>query len=152
MFIVIVVSAVLVITCVGIHYFALVNLSQLRSATTPHPRRRLNVMVIGAIIAHVVELSCFAVGYYLIDLLNGPGGLMDANGQSSADYGYFSFVAYTSLGFGDITPQGPVRFMTALETLTGLILIAWTSSFIFLQMQSTWNQGQQGEDVSNDLC
>ncbi|MCA9111260.1 MAG: two pore domain potassium channel family protein, partial [Planctomycetaceae bacterium] len=71
------------------------------------------------------------------------------NGQSSTDYGYFSFVAYTSLGFGDITPKGPVRFMTALETLTGLILIAWTASFIFLQMQVNWEHRQTNKKSSS---
>jgi len=29
--------------------------------------------------------------------------------------------------------------MTALETLTGLILIAWSASFIFMQMHRFWS-------------
>lgn len=141
---VIFISIVLVLTCVGIHYFALVNLSLLRSRGTAHPRRWLNLMVLGAIIAHVTEILVFALGYRVVAANDKLGGLHHASGGDSEDFGYFSFVAYTSLGFGDILPHGELRFMTALETLTGLLLIAWTASFIFLEMQATWDQEKQG--------
>ena len=52
---------------------------------------------------------------------------------------FFDFFV-KSLGFGDISPYGSLRFMTALETLTGLLLIAWTASFIYLEMQATWDE------------
>ena len=55
---------------------------------------------------------------------------------------YYSFVAYTSLGFGDIVPVGPLRFLTAMETLTGLVLIAWTASFMYVQMNRFWNNDE----------
>ena len=51
---------------------------------------------------------------------------------------YYSAVVYTSLGFGDITPTRALRFFTAFETLTGLVLVAWTASFSFLVMQKYW--------------
>lgn len=44
---------------------------------------------------------------------------------------YHSFVIYTTLGFGDITPIGLLRFLTGIESLTGLILIPWTASFMY---------------------
>ncbi|NIQ12844.1 MAG: two pore domain potassium channel family protein, partial [Candidatus Dadabacteria bacterium] len=47
---------------------------------------------------------------------------------------------YTSLGMGDIYPLGrPIRFLTGLESLTGLVLITWTASFLFIEMQRFWN-------------
>jgi len=141
-----IISVVLVLTCVGIHYFALVNLSQLRSHGSTHPRRWLNLMVLGAIVAHIAELSVFAVGYYVVDTWDARSELRDTAGQSSDAYLYFSSVAYTSLGFGDITPHGDLKFMTALETLTGLLLIAWTASFIFIEMQATWDRGETTKD------
>jgi hypothetical protein len=30
--------------------------------------------------------------------------------------------------------------MTALETLTGLILIAWSASFLYMQMNRLWDR------------
>jgi len=29
-------------------------------------------------------------------------------------------------------------FLTGLETLTGLVLITWTASFMFIEMQKFW--------------
>ena len=102
----------------------------------------MNLLVLGALIAHVIEVSCFAVAYAGLEWIGSFGELVGKPGAVSNDYWYFSFVAYTSLGFGDITPRGPLRILTALETLTGLVLIAWTASFLFLQMQVTWTQDE----------
>jgi hypothetical protein len=51
------------------------------------------------------------------------------------EFFYYSAVTYTTLGFGDITPLGHLRILTTVESLAGLILIAWTASIIFLAMQ-----------------
>ena len=44
------------------------------------------------------------------------------------------------MGFGDITPEGPLRLLTAAEALVGLVLITWSASFTFLIMQHTWQR------------
>lgn len=133
------VSTLLVVTCVAIHYRVLVAVSAMRRRPHLKARRWLNLVVLAALLAHVVELSVFAVGYWLLEHER-FGQIVDAQGERSTDVWYFSFVAYTSLGFGDLTPRGPLRFITALETLTGLLLIAWTASFVFVEMQRTWNR------------
>jgi len=60
-----------------------------------------------------------------------PGTFLDAV--------YFSAVTYTSLGYGDLTPLGPVRTLVGVETVIGLILIGWTASFTYLEMQKFWD-------------
>jgi hypothetical protein len=45
---------------------------------------------------------------------------------------------YTTLGFGDIVPVGPVRFLTSVEALTGFVLITWSASFTYLEMNRFW--------------
>ncbi|EGG99066.1 Protein yfbU [gamma proteobacterium IMCC2047] len=55
------------------------------------------------------------------------------------DCGYHSFVTYTSLGFGDIIPTGYLRFITGIEALAGLVLIAWTASFVYVEMRRFWD-------------
>ena len=42
---------------------------------------------------------------------------------------------YTTVGFGDIAPLGPVRLLVGIEALAGLVLITWSASFTFLIMQ-----------------
>jgi hypothetical protein len=61
---------------------------------------------------------------------NHNGSLMDSV--------YFSFTTYSSLGFGDVEPIGDIRFLVGLEALTGLVLIAWTASFMYLEMSRYW--------------
>jgi hypothetical protein len=57
---------------------------------------------------------------------------------SLIDCSYFSFTTYTTLGFGDIQPIGDLRFLIGMESLTGLVLITWTASFLFLEMNRYW--------------
>ena len=52
---------------------------------------------------------------------------------------FFSFTTPTALGFGDIEPTGNLRYLTGIESLTGLVLITWTASFLFVEMQRYWN-------------
>ena len=56
---------------------------------------------------------------------------------------YYSFVTYTTLGFGDLIPTGPLRFLTGIESLTGLVLITWTASCIYLQMETLYHKNSQ---------
>jgi len=90
-------------------------------------------------VAHIVEVQLFAVGYYVLDRYEIYGRLAGNVSDDLTHFSYYSFVAYTSLGFGDIIPSGWLRLMTAIETLLGLILIAWSASFLFMQMQRFWN-------------
>ena len=57
------------------------------------------------------------------------------------DYLYFSSVTYTSLGLGDVFPVGHLRFLTGVEALNGLVLIAWTGAFTYLAMGKMWPWG-----------
>jgi hypothetical protein len=96
--------------------------------------------VFGALFAHVLEMWLFAVGYYLL-IRNGQfGSLQGQFNGSLLDCAYFSFTTYTSLGFGDISPHGHLRFLAGLESLTGLVMITWTASFMFIEMQKFWNR------------
>ena len=51
---------------------------------------------------------------------------------------YFSIVNYTSLGYGDLVPVGSLRILCGVEALTGLVLIDWTASFTYVEMQRYW--------------
>jgi len=50
----------------------------------------------------------------------------------------------SSLGFGDIRPTGPLQLFTAIESIIGLVLIAWTGSAVFLEMRQYWRR-QEGK-------
>lgn len=141
MLVVLSITCGLVLTTVGIHYSALTYLSAFLQRRKVHVRRWVAVAILGMLLAHVIEISLFALGFELFEWLDGYGELVGNMEDTNTAYWYYSFVVYTSLGFGDITPTHELRLMTGLETLTGLILIAWSASFIFMQMHRFWDIG-----------
>jgi hypothetical protein len=152
MFIVPLVTCILVLLVVGVHYNALLILTAFLQRRTVHMRRWVAISILGLLLAHSFEVSIFSFGYWLLEDPDYYGELIgyekeDGTAEfneydqgSFRDYWYYSFVAYTSLGFGDIVPTKWLRIMTAFETLTGLILIAWSASFLFMQMQRLWDE------------
>lgn len=99
---------------------------------------RMLVITIAALAAHLVEVGLYAVAYGLGDgvlALGSFGGLAVAG---PLDYLYFSIVSYTSLGLGDVFPSDHLRFITGVEALNGLLLIAWSGSFIYIAMRRLW--------------
>lgn len=125
-----------------IHYEALFFLARRSPVKTFAPRYRILAGIFVIIIAHIVEICLFASAYYIMLHSNGFGSLAgNVTGetvQSFFDCAYFSFTTYTTLGLGDIEPSGYLRLMTGLESLTGLVMITWSASFLFLEMQKYW--------------
>lgn len=134
------INSFLVAVAVLIH-FEVLNLLTSLIPKLPF-QRRMSILfgVFGAFIAHIVEIWIFAVGFYLLIQTQKFGALVGDFNNSLLDCVYFSFTCYTSLGFGDIHPVGHLRFLSGLEALTGLLLIAWTASFIFIEMQKLWKE------------
>lgn len=133
------INSFLVAAAVLIHYEVLYLLTRLIPRLTfIKPRYRVVMGICGTICAHVIEIWLFAFGYYFV-IHYGSLGRLQGNFQGSLmDCIYFSLTNYTSLGFGDIEPIGELRFMAGFEALTGLVLIAWTASFMFFEMQRLW--------------
>jgi hypothetical protein len=133
------INSALIIMAVLIHYEALYQLAKLMPKLDIYRHRsRILVTVFGILCAHVVEIWLFAFGYYLMSGHAQFGQLAGNFDGSLLDCSYFSFASYTSLGIGDIHPFGPLRFLAGLEALTGVVLISWTASFLFIEMQKFW--------------
>ncbi len=131
---------------VVIHYEALRLLTSWLPELNIRPRKKVVVALTGALLAHSLEIQIFALGFYLMVNLQKLGiaelgQLHDLRGAVLLGYldcSYYSFSNYTSLGLGDIFPIGHVRFLTGLEALVGLVMITWTASFMYLEMQKFW--------------
>jgi hypothetical protein len=93
-------------------------------------------------VIHLLEINIFALGYFMICSFGDLGHLAGKSVLEPLDYVYFSFVTFTTLGYGDLVPQGPIRFIAAVEALCGLVLIAWSGSFTFIEMQRFWRDRQ----------
>ena len=84
------------------------------------------------ILTHSLEIILFAAGMYSLESSGYYGHIVTSGERLFGEFVYFSAITYTTLGFGDITPLGPLRILAGVEALTGLILSAWTASVIFV--------------------
>ena len=132
-------NSLVVVLAVIIHYEFLFRLTLLVPKLRIKHRFRIVLGVGGALLAHAVEVWIFAFAYYFMHRIEGWGRLQGNFDGSLLDCVYFSFTTFTTLGFGDIQPMGHLRYLTGIESLTGLVLITWTASFLFVEMQRYWN-------------
>ena len=128
------ISVVLTVATVVIHYEFLTTRWPVRTQFISVRMGMLRLLV-AIFAAHAIEIILYAVALYL---MHGHLGLGTITGEISGipmDYFYFSAVSYTTLGFGDVLPQGPIRLVVAVESLNGLVLIGWSTSYTYLAMQ-----------------
>jgi len=80
----------------------------------------LLVVVFGVIGLHTVEIWLYAVLYMALNAL-----------PSLEPALYFSTVTFVALGYGDIVLPPAWRILSAIEAANGVILIAWSTAFLF---------------------
>lgn len=135
---VILVCCLLVVVTTILHYEVL-GLLNSRLPTLPIPvRSKLVVVILVAFVAHAVEMAMYGAALYTLVSWLGAGELAGTAGLSLSSCLYFSAETYTSLGFGDLTPIGPVRLLAGVEALNGLLLIGWSASFTYISMEKFW--------------
>jgi len=133
------VNMLVIATAVMIHYEFLYRITRIMPVLRIRHRFRIVLGVFIALTAHAVEVWLFGISYYVMNRAEGWGQLKGNFEGGLLDCVYFSFTTYTTLGFGDIEPYGNLRFLVGLESLTGLVLITWTASFLYLEMTRYWD-------------
>ena len=128
---------------IALHYEVLRNCIRFLPALTHQRRRRVVFLILIILLTHVVEIWIFGIAYFTLLRWDTFGAITgDAAIISLVDHVYYSAMVYTTVGFGDLVPEGPIRFMTGTEALTGLVMITWSASFTFLEMQRDWRLGR----------
>ncbi len=142
MLLILFITILLIFVCVVIHYEALYRFDSLCQLMKIRGRIKVAAGSIWVLIAHTLEVWLFGLSYYVLVNNIKTNSLVSPQGevfQSFMDSVYFSFISYSSLGYGDLVPAGPIRFMAGTEALVGLVLIAWSASFLYLKMETNWN-------------
>lgn len=140
-------SAVLVASCFFLHFYVLGHLARIVRHRERPLRRPLLVVVFSLFGTHLIETVLYAVGYLMIEEI-GLGDLSGSIGAGPtwlADHLYFSIASYTTLGIGDVMPEGAMRLIAGIESLNGLVLVAWSASFTYLMMERVWGPLPEGE-------
>lgn len=79
---------------------------------------------------HALEIFIWAAAYLALVPIEQLASLEEA--------AYFSYVTFTTLGYGDITLSENWRFLSGIEALNGIILIGWTTAMMFAVVQRIW--------------
>lgn len=99
----------------------------------------LVVAVTAITVALVVVVHYKGLRWLLLHIPH-AGQLGGVASTSFLDAIYLSAVTFSTVGFGDLVPVGPLRFLCGTEALAGFILITWSASFLYLEMEQFWRQ------------
>lgn len=138
--------------CVILHYETIRLLIRVLRREIIHNHRTVLIFVIlMLLLAHLVEASMYAMTYQaVLAWSDGEAGeLIGAYDGSLMDNLYFSLSVYSTVGFGDIRPVGPIRLLVGIEALAGLVLITWSASFTFLIMQRFFKKEFEPQDLDD---
>jgi hypothetical protein len=136
----IVVAVTIAVVCASVilHYEVLGGAWRPLRLLGIYRRRRMLGLILIILVTHIAEVWIFALGYYGLARIPGVGTLEGLARDALSEYAYFSAITYTTLGFGDVVPTGALRFLTGMEALTGFVLVTWSASFAFIEMQRHW--------------
>ena len=96
-------------------------------------QRAMLVLVNTALIVfvlHTLEIVIWAGAYQMLLPVNELASFSEAV--------YFSFVTFTTLGYGDVTLSEGWRLLSGIEALNGILLVGWTTAMIFSVVQNIW--------------
>lgn len=139
---VVVSTAILVALSVLVHYEGLQFLAARLPEMRAERRRKVLYGVYAVILLHITEIWLFGLGIWLLLIIGDAGSISGGTSLSLLDAVYLSSATFTTVGFGDVAPTGPIRFLSGTEALVGFILITWSASFLYLEMQQFWRNNQ----------
>ena len=140
----IIISMGLVAATVLIHYELLRFASKLMQERPKSSRRAILIVILILFFAHIVEAGLYSVAFALMHTHPELGAIAGEVEGGWLDFVYFSLATYTTLGIGDLHPQGALRLIAAVESLNGLVLIGWSASFTYLSMERLWGDNRNG--------
>ena len=82
------------------------------------------------VVLHALEIIIWAGVYRAVV----PAGEL-ANLEAAV---YFSFVTFTTLGYGDITLTEGWRLLSGIQALNGILLVGWSTALMFAVVQKSW--------------
>ncbi|NGY03225.1 ion channel [Solimonas terrae] len=132
-------TLMLVAAAVVLHYEGLERLNRAISRWQMPPRLRILGLIFCIITLHTAEIWIFGLGIYAVASHPAFGAIGGADTPQLLDAVYLSTTTYTTVGYGDLVPHGPLRLILGSEALTGFVLLTWSASFAYIEMQRYWH-------------
>lgn len=144
------VSVVLVALSIFVFYEVLRAAWIIKERYTEKPRTMIYHLVIAIFLAHTLCVWIYGTAYWLMIDWWGVGDLHITHSKAVLDgapqslerllaYVYFSVICYSSVGFGDLAPGGPIRMLSGIEALNGLLLIGWSVTYTYFAAEKFIN-------------
>ena len=114
-----------------IHWLARVN----HVLDSPSARRRVGLLLrlfLWIVLLHLIQVGLWAVVFWRAQELPNVDTAL-----------YFSLATYTTIGFGDVVVGPGWRVLAGIEGLTGILLVGWSTAFVFAvvnRMYEHWRQ------------
>jgi Ion channel len=89
------------------------------------------------VLLHLIQVGLWAVVYWLAHEV-----------PTLETAVYFSLVTYTTIGFGDVVLGPGWRVLAGIEGLTGVLLIGWSTAFVFAIVNRMYEHWKQVHDAS----
>ena len=89
-------------------------------------------LFVGIVLLHLVQVGLWAVVFWRAQELPNVDTAL-----------YFSLATYTTIGFGDVVVGPGWRVLAGIEGLTGILLVGWSTAFVFAvvhRMYEHWGQ------------
>lgn len=119
-------ASMMVVLCVLVHLSGLtVTVRLLRSSRRAPSKAQatpLPILVgasVGVFAVHTIEIWLYALLYRTVGLF--------AHFEEAL---YFSTVTYATIGYGDLTLSHEWRVLGAIEGVTGVIMLGWSTAFL----------------------
>ena len=119
-----------------IHWLARVR-RVLESPSTPRRVALLLRLFLGIVLLHLIQVGLWAVVFWRAQEL--------PNLETAL---YFSLATYTTIGFGDVVVGPGWRVLAGIEGLTGILLVGWSTAFVFAVVNRTYEHWRQVHSAS----
>ena len=107
---------------------------------SPSTRRRVVLLLrlfVCIVLLHLIQVGLWALVFWRArELPNLETAL------------YFSLATYTTIGFGDVVVGPGWRVLAGIEGLTGMLLVGWSTAFVFAVVNRMYEHWRQAHSAS----
>lgn len=149
---VLITAVTLALTC-AFHFEALRLVAHGVTRTPGKPGQHLTLTLSVVTLIHVIEALAYALVFWVSALHLKLGDLVTSGGRPAGrlmDFFYFSLVNYTTLGRGDLNPQGHLQFIAGIEAFQGFLVITISGAFLFQVMTGKAPMAREAQDRRED--
>ena len=111
-----------------------------RLLESPSAIRRVGLLLrlfVGIVLMHVTQVGLWALVFWRAGELSTLETAV-----------YFSLTTYTTIGFGDVVLGPGWRVVAGIEGLTGILLVGWSTAFVFTVVNRMYEHWRQVHEAS----